>query len=391
MPRDLSAAAKTYTGPVVWLADITTGAGAAHYFAEDKVVFGGNTYQPYLRIAQGPRFNRSLQADYGELELLNADLFVSALLELDVFEGARCELKQLLLGLDDAVLILRGRLTEQEESDSGVTFRLVSELDPGQIELQARSYAQLCTWRFAKPACGHDSSAATLTEHLNEQLADIFSTLTIGLSTLSMTVDAHKSRVAVITAGAGRGQKRRIRSNSATTLTLHHPWGTLPDSTSKFAIYSFTAGAPKPLFRSSSAVFTAQAGSVTDREVTDSSLAMVSNEHQGDWLRIVGGAAAGQQRRIGSNTATTIAIDGAEPSFNPAPDTTSTFRVFYRTCPKDFAPSCEERARTEAFNAFPTLVPLVTAALADGDPSGLPPGLDPGDFPSDGSAGSLPH
>jgi hypothetical protein len=36
----------------------------------------------------GPRFNRSLQADYGELELLNADLFVSALLELDVFEGA---------------------------------------------------------------------------------------------------------------------------------------------------------------------------------------------------------------------------------------------------------------------------------------------------------------
>jgi hypothetical protein len=144
------------------------------------------------------------------------------------------------------VLILRGRLTEQEETDGGVTFRLVSELDPGQIELHARSYAQLCTWRFAKPACGYDPAAATVTEHLSEQAADIFSALTIGLSTLSMTVNAHQGRVAVITAGAGRGQKRRIRSNSATTLTLHYPWAALPDSSSKFAVYSFTAGAPKP-------------------------------------------------------------------------------------------------------------------------------------------------
>jgi hypothetical protein len=118
---------------------------------------------------------------------------------------------------------------------------------------------------------------------------------------------------------------------------------------------------------------------------------MVSNEHQGDWLRIVGGAGAGQQRRIGSNTATTIVIDDAEPPFSPTPDTTSTFRVFYRACPKDYAPSCEERARTEAFNGFPTLVPLVTAALAEGDPAILPPGLDPGDLPSDGGAGNIPH
>ena len=375
MPRNLSTAAKAYTGPVVWLAEITTGGGAKHYFAEDKVVFGGKVYQPYLRIAQGPRFNRSLQADYGEIELLNADLYVSTLLETEAlaaqggpasgWEGALCELKQLLLGIDDAVLILRGRLTEQEEADSGVSFRLVSELDPGQIELHARSYAQLCTWRFAKPSCGYDSAASVPTEHLNEQLADIFSTLAIGLSTLSMTVDAHQGRVAVITSGGGRGQKRRIRSNTATTLVVHHPWATLPDGTSKFAVYSFASGAPKPLFRSASAVFTAQANSATDREVTDSSLAMVTNEHQGDWLRITAGTGAGQQRRIGSNTATTIVLDDAEPPFNPAPDTTSSVRVFYRACPKDYAPSCEERARTEAFNGYPTLVPLVAAALAE--------------------------
>ena len=93
MPRNLSTAAKAYTGPVTWLAEVTTGGGAKHYFAEDKVVFGGNVYQPYLRIAQGPRFNRSLQADYGEIELLNADLYVSGLLQTESFEGALCELK----------------------------------------------------------------------------------------------------------------------------------------------------------------------------------------------------------------------------------------------------------------------------------------------------------
>ncbi len=391
MPRNLSAAAKSYRGPVMWLAEITTGTGAKYYFAEDRVVLEGNAYQPYLRIAQGPRFNRSLQADYGEIELLNADLYVSTLLETEALEGALCELKQLLLGIDDAVLILRGRLTEQEETDSGVSFRLVSELDPGQIELHARSYTQLCTWRFAKPSCGYDSAAAGPTEHLSEQLADIFSTLTIGLSTLSMTVDAHKGRIAVITAGTGRGQKRRIQSNTASTLVVNHPWATLPDSTSKFGVYSFASGAPKPLYRSASAVFTAQTSGATDREVTDSSLAMVSNEHQGDLLRITAGTGAGQQRRIGSNTATTITLDDAEPPFNPAPDTTSSFRVYYRACPKDYAPSCEERARTEAFNGFPTLVPLVAAALAEGDPTNLPPGLGPGDLPGDGGSPPLPH
>ena len=95
---------------------------------------------------------------------------------------------------------------------------------------------------------------------------------------------------------------------------------------------------------------------------------------------------------IGANTATVITLDAAEPDFSPAPVAeASVFAIFYRACPKDFAPSCEERTRTEAFNAFPTLVPLVTAALAEGAFSILPPGLDPGDFPSDGGAGSVPN
>lgn len=44
MPRNLSADAKTYTGPVVWLAEITQQDGAVRYYAEDEVKFGGNTY-----------------------------------------------------------------------------------------------------------------------------------------------------------------------------------------------------------------------------------------------------------------------------------------------------------------------------------------------------------
>lgn len=387
MPRNLSAAANAYTGPMLWVAELTLRSGAKKYFAEDAVTVGGNSYQPYLRVAGGPRFTRTLQADFGELELLNTDLVVGALLQTEDFEGALCELKQYLRGIEEAVLILRGRLTEQEETDQGVKFRLVSELDPAQLSLHAREYAQLCTWRFRQKPCGYleASMPTSFSASLVEQAADIFSAQTIGTSTLTMVVNEHADRIVVLTAGTGRGQKRRIRSNTATTLTLYHPWTTTPDSTSKFAVYAaagvgapFGAGAPKLLFTSTSAQVSAVASAALAgaRTIGSLGLGMVAGEHAGDMVRIILGAGAGQQRKIKTNTATQVTLDDAEPDFSPLPDITSTFIVLYARCPKDF-PSCEDRARTQAFNAFPTLLPILNRIYGGRFGTGL---FDEGDL-----------
>jgi hypothetical protein len=364
---------------MVWLADVTPRSGATHFFAEDQVSFGGNAYQPYLRLLAGPRFSRSLKADAAEVELLNADLAAGLLLQTENFEGAACELKQLLLGIDEAVVIFRGRLTEQEETDLGVRFRLVSELDPAQIDVHARRYAQLCTWRFGQPdrpsPCGYAPvGISDVAENVHgERSADIFSVDTIGDSTLILGVDSNKDRVVVITAGAGRGQKRRIRTNTATTFTLYHPWATLPDATTKFRVFSLPNGGPKLLLTSTSAVLHGSVTSANPRSLTDTSLAMLTDEHVDDMIAVVSGTAFGQRRRIGSNTGDTITLAEGEPDFSPAPFPSDTFRVLYRTCPKDFAPSCEERARTQTFNGFPTLVPLLRRSFGGPFlPGGLP-------------------
>lgn len=364
MPRGLSTAALSYAGPMLWLADLTPRTGPSLYFAEDAVRFGGNDYLPYLRLLTGPRLTRTLQADAAEIELINTDQSISQL-ATQPLEGALCELRQLLLGLEQAVLVFRGRLTEQEESDQGLRFRLVSELDPARTDVPARRYAQLCTWQFGRlsrpTACGYNpaDSSDVAESFLGERSANIFSSDTIGDSTLDEPPDLHADRILVITAGAGRGQKRRIRSNTATTFTLYHPWQTTPNATSKFRVFVIPNGAPRLLTTATGGKLESTATAGAARSLTDSSLAMTANEHQGEILYIVTGTAFGQFRKIGSNTATQIVIDADEPDFSPAPVLLDRFRVLYRTCPKDFAPSCENRARTQAFNGYPTLVPLL--------------------------------
>jgi hypothetical protein len=383
MPRGRSAQALNYTGPMLWLADITTCSGAQYYFAEDQLSFAGQSYLPYLRLMAGPRFSRSLRTDAAEVELLNSDLTVARLLEVEPsgFEGAACALQQLLLGIDEAVLIFRGRLTEQEQTDTGVRFRLISELDPAQLDLPDRRYAQLCTWRFSQPGrlspCGYNPvGIGDVAENVHgERTADIFSSDTIGDSTLTEAPDSSHDRVAVITAGTGRGQKRRIRTNTATTFTLYHPWATVPDGTSKFRVFPLSKGAPKLLLKPTTGVLQSAVTSATARSLTDSTLDMQTDEHAGDLLAVVSGTASGQRRRIGSNTATTLTLADSEPDFAPVPAVNDQFRILYRTCPKDFAPSCEDRARTHTFNGFPTLVPVLRRFFGGRYwPGGLPSG-----------------
>ncbi|MCI0402495.1 MAG: hypothetical protein L0212_03095 [Acidobacteria bacterium] len=392
MPRGLSAAAKSYQGPVTWLADITTRQGTMHHFGEDARAFGGNSYLPYLRLAQGSRFTRALAADFGEIELINSDLVVGTLLQTEDFEGALCELRQLLVGLDAAPLILRGRLTEQEETDHAIRFRIVSELDPAQIQLHARAYSGLCTWPFRRGLCGSLDSGFSFTESLAERTTASAGIQSITDATLAMTTDEHKDRYVLLTVGTGRGQLRRIRSNTATTLTVWTPWTTTPDTSTKFKVFTFTAGASKPLWTSSSAVLQSASATTTlaagGRTVTDTALAMTTDEHKGELLWWFADPVGSKLRKIKSNTATAITIEDDEPDINTSGEPFDRFAVRFRRCPKDFL-ACEPRARTEAHNGFPTLVPLVAQSL--GEPPVIPPDFfPPGSGGGFGGGGAIP-
>jgi hypothetical protein len=73
-----------------------------------------------------------------------------------------------------------------------------------------------------------------------ETVANVFSAVTIGNSTLGMLPGDFVGAVARITRGRGAAEERAVISNSATTLTLAPAWTVVPDSTSYFVIADST-------------------------------------------------------------------------------------------------------------------------------------------------------
>src|SRR3972149_1298659 len=132
MPRNLSANAHDYAGPVFWGAKVTLADGSIHYFAGDSLTFLGVTYQPHLRVVTAPALTRSLVVDSATLEFLNPHLAVSTLIqsgpEASGFEGAECILSQLLVGVDEAIEILRGQRSEEHTSELQSQSNLVCRL-----------------------------------------------------------------------------------------------------------------------------------------------------------------------------------------------------------------------------------------------------------------------
>lgn len=366
MTRGVSAAAKAYSGPVFWTVDITALDGTNYYYwtgAKNRTI-DSNVYQPYLRIPTGFRLARSLYVDSGEIELISTDYSIETILASKILAGGLCIVKQFLIGIDERVEIMRGRLSEQQRRIDSVRFRLVAEFEPGQIVANPLEYSALCRWRFAKPPCGYLWDSISVTENVAERTANIYSSNTIGDSGLSETVDAHIDRFVLITNGTGKGQARRILSNTATTFTLYQNWETTPDGTSKFRVVTAANGIPKQLFTSTSALDIATANIHTSRTIGLSTLSMTVDEHKSSGpdedaglVRIVGGTGSGQERKIQSNTATTITIGADEDDFSPTPDSTSQFRVLYLRCPKDIAEACERRGKTHRFNGAPTVSP----------------------------------
>ncbi len=66
--------------------------------------------------------------------------------------------------------------------------------------------------------------------------ADIFTSTTIGNSTLGMTPNTFAGAVARISRGTGAGQERTTTANTGTVLTITPAWTTTPDATSLFVV-----------------------------------------------------------------------------------------------------------------------------------------------------------
>lgn len=360
MPLGLTTAQKNYNGPVIWTATITDPSGTVHNFAEDfidpGVFLGPNSYFPYLRVEQGPQRTRSMASNYAQISLVNADLFASGQMAASDWEGCLCVLSEYLLGLQVAVEKFRGVLTQSAQADSGVSWRVVSELDASKIDAQARVYGTACSLRFAQPICGYDAGNSTITSNLGDTAADIFTSQSVGNSGLSLTVDALKGNYAVILSGTGRGQKRRISSNDATTCYIVNQWATTPDATSHFGVVDFSSGAPAFVWTSTGSLPESGWDSITTGQLTRATLALPVGAFVGYWIALVVSSTGlfVSKFKILANTATTVTWDPAT-GIAGTPGSANVFRILFPDCPKDFAQSCEMRARAHRYDGFATL------------------------------------
>jgi len=360
MGRGLTTAEKNYSGPLWWALELTLRSGAVKQFSEAELFFGGQQFEPYLRPPGSVRLYLDPEAlDEASLVLSNADGRLGAMIEAETFRDAKATLRQILLGLDSSVIVLSGRVVELGDVLDEVPLRILADWPLGQIAVERRLAGSLCSHRFADGGCGYDHDNISWLVNLAERTATSVGDQDIADSALAETVDAHKDRwVFVREATAGRGQIRRIRTNTATTFTFYEPWVTKPTGTVKFEIVTYTNGAPAPLLTSTTARMerTATGGAAT--YIEDIALAMTVDEHARRWVRITAGTGSGQRKRIASNTATRLTLESGQ-TFAPAPDATSVFRVLFDKCNLDLFDNCEARARTHEFSGFPTLTQLV--------------------------------
>lgn len=141
MSRGLSAAAKSYTGPIRWAVKITLLDSTLRYYAQEAITFLGQAYEPYLESVAPVRLTRTLEADSTEIELRNVDLTIGDLLREKAFDGAQCTVKLLLLSINQEVEILpRGVLREEEQDQRLARFQVTSRLDPSLLSVTSRKF-----------------------------------------------------------------------------------------------------------------------------------------------------------------------------------------------------------------------------------------------------------
>ena len=160
MPRTLSSAIQTLlagtTHRVVHLLSFTVGA-TNYYFAEDQVVFQGNTYAPHLILESPIRYSQRLQLEPVSARLQNIDLQTASLLQTEQsdLQGVEATFERLFVPVNEAVILFRGRIGEVQLDERAAALTLEGDLDPTATTLPKRKYSNLCVWDFKDSNCGY--------------------------------------------------------------------------------------------------------------------------------------------------------------------------------------------------------------------------------------------
>lgn len=364
MTRGLSAAILADIGPWFWLAAIVTTAGDELFFwsGPDTRTIGSDEYLPYLRISTGFRHTRSLQGNTGEIELINTDLYIQTILDSYAIEGAKCTIYKYFMTAGAAAFIFSGILRGQSMNSERAKYSIRPAFNPSNINAIGFEYANTCQWRFGGGSVGRcQYEHSKIFGHsitVSELTADIYTVNTIGNSGASWTPSNYMDDLVFITDGTGEGQLRRIKDNTATTVTVYHDFETTPSSDSKFIIFSSAItpnGVPKQITTSGISPFSATADIATTRTIGNSGMSWTTDEHASDGDIETAGVVYVNNRvaKIKSNTATTLTLADDEADFDPVP-TGYSFSIHYYKCPKDVI-GCEQRGQTHRFGGFPTL------------------------------------
>ena len=160
MPRTLSAniqaAIAASPSRVCHLLSFTV-FGTNYYFAEDQVVFQGNTYAPHLIFDSPIRLTEQLRLEPVRVRLQNIDLQTAQMLKTEQsdLQGVEATVQRLFLAANEAVILLRGRIGEIQLTERDAALTLEGDLDPTATALPRRKYSNLCVWDFKDANCGY--------------------------------------------------------------------------------------------------------------------------------------------------------------------------------------------------------------------------------------------
>lgn len=141
---------------VCHLLSFTVGA-TPYYFAEDQIVFQGNTYLPHLILDSPVKYNQTLQSNPATVKLQNVSLEMATVLKAQQsdMQGVEVMLRRLFLQVNDSVTLFVGVITQMDIDEQSVILTVDGDLDPTASTVPTRTYSQLCMWNFKDSNCGY--------------------------------------------------------------------------------------------------------------------------------------------------------------------------------------------------------------------------------------------
>jgi hypothetical protein len=113
----------------------------------------------------------------------------------------------------------------------------------------------------------------------------------------SWTTDFWKEGFVYITSGTGKGQFRRVQSNTSDTVTLWKSWDTNPDSGDGYILYAMKVSD-----------IASGVASGEDKLTDTTNAGWANDQWKHGFVKITGGALSGQVRQIKTNTGTVITV-----------------------------------------------------------------------------------